>query len=298
MEAFGLVRVKIETAYTRLTNHYFIPNWNIIGVYYSKKEKVKIILYDVCSSQRITGISFLGELLLWESVEEISTTKFYCNGEICNDLSEIIASFFCITTDEKEQVFRSIITDDRYEPEIYTLLLSKLNSVVVSESSESTYRKTTQGIRCETLETVYNELHDSFFLVLSQLHKEGYSIFRCEPRVYTMKDENKIVRNLKNHIQQRRGGSLAPITLHRNELDLGDRSFVLPIIISYSHKDNKGLELACKDFDVILAPGDSDLSFLDKKTLIQILKYIEYSGDQFSGLERQIIFELSERELR
>jgi len=294
METFGLVQVKLRTPYTRVVSHYFSTEWDMIGVYYSNENKLELILYDVYTSERIHDISFMGELLLWRFVEEINTTKFYCDHE--HDIREGIASLlFCITAERKGE-FRRLLLEESFESEISRVLKERIATFSVKESSPSIYRRTSEGIRCKALENLYNELHLSFFVTLAEIDREGLCPL-WKKTIRPQSQKTSLACKFKASVKESRDTGFQRLRLNKSDLNLGEQAFVAKLLVEYqSNLEEKKLELNCGNFQVLL-PGRSDLTFFEKNTLLEVLRYIERSADDFCELERAVVNELSRRSL-
>lgn len=288
-----MIQIKLQTPYTAIVSNYFLADFDIIGIYYSDSSnsgKVELLLYDVYTSERIYGISFIGELLLWESVKEFNTTKFYSNTEEV-EIAESIASLLFTLTVEREDSLRDLILAQDYQPKICTSLMQRIQRLNIQESACSTYQRTCQGIACAALDEFYEDLHTSFFTVLRKLNYEGYTIFPQKVNYCTSFEKDKdVVRKVRVCIQEK------VLRLNREDVNLGEESFVLPIILDYHPETNEGkMQLSCKNFNILFMNGHGDFSFMDKKTLLEVLKYIEFSDSSFVELEKKIVYELALR---
>src|SRR4030042_3523849 len=91
VENFGIIQARVSTPYTRFVKNYIDLDWDIVGIYYPNNNGLELILYDAYTSSRIRDITSIGELLVWESLLEISTKKFYYEFSE-EELNEAIAA--------------------------------------------------------------------------------------------------------------------------------------------------------------------------------------------------------------
>lgn len=296
IESFGCVSVKVSTPYTRLARYYSAQEWDILGIYYPLDGGYELILYDVYSSARIRGVSSLGELLLWEHVSEISTRKFY--SEISEEeVHELVASMLIKDFASSEEHLEELVCHSQSTPAVVLFFEKCIANFQVRQSAQSIYQRTTMGITCAILEQTYEDFYDQFFNVLKRLNKEGCDIFRRQPLVQEYPKQHSIVNRLYTHLLTYKDG--LPETLHikQEELDLGHQPFHCLVPISYSNHHERKLELKSNNFSLILPHCAADLSFLDKKALTELLKYIDFAEDAaFAALESEIIIELSKRD--
>lgn len=296
MESFGYIGVRLATPYTRLIKHYSNQEWDMIGLYYPGDHGSELVLFDVYSSSRIRGVSLLGELLHWECVLEISTCKFYV--EDMDEIQSIIATVILADFGPVEEILEQVLLTENFVSYIYNLFKKRISSFEIRQSAESIYQRTSMGVRCPGLDEAYHNLHETLFEVLKKLNTAGYDIFRREPLVQDRTNIHPLINRMYTHIQTHRHSLPVPFPVHRQELDLGEESFSFPLFVDYNAQNtpSRQLTLKCTNFTVLLAQRNADLSFLDKKALLEILKYIEACEDEtFSQLESEILTEIANR---
>lgn len=296
-ESFGWIGVKLSTPYTRLARYYSNQEWDMIGLYYPNENGFELVLYDVYSSSRIRGVSAVGELLLWESVTEISSKKFYNQGE---EVEAVLASLIITTLDSPEVSLERLITEDDYQSQISSLFDKRLTRFQVQQSAESIYRRSSLGLASKPLEQAYEALHEKLFDTLKKLNADLYDIFHRKPIVREKVFVHPLINRLYEFLEKQKNSLPGCFEINRDELNLGEQSFQTALVVRYDAQvcPRRQLELKCTNLSIILSSESADLSFLDKKALIEILKYIEACQDgSFTKLEAQILLEIANRDM-
>lgn len=297
VENFGIVKAKLSTNYTRLIRFYSPIEWDVVGFYYPGDKDYELILYDYHSGYRIRGITSVGSLLVWDSVLETGTMKFYLNEEDERNLRDVIACL--LFSDSKtrlkgiEDCIRgSVKGKTRKDP--LKIFYEQIGGIRFSQTNLSIYKRTTPGASVKEAEVEYEGLHDDLFLALKKLNSESYNIFQQRPLVLERELEHPTVSRLYKLLKQ---ASFESLAITKEDVDLGETPFKRTVVVEYSPKKNESLQLKCVDFEVVVPLADPDLSLIDRNTLKELLGYIENCNDQekFGPLERSILEEIGRR---